>query len=202
MPTYKLTYFDLTGLGEPIRFLLHQSGIKFEDKRVTFEEWPQLKPQMPIGQLPVLEIDGKPYYQSKAICRLISKRNNLYGSSDVEAYQIDATIDTIDDLRIAMSQYYWEQDPAFKAKLKEIAFTKLPVYLDKFEEQVKNNGGYFVNGKLSWPDFLYAAYTDTLSIIIEADLNKDHLELQKLVEKVRSLPNIKAYLDKRPKTIF
>ena len=202
MPTYKLTYFDLTGLGEPIRFLLHQSGIKFEDKRVTFEEWPKLKPQMPIGQLPVLEIDGKPHYQSKAICRLISKRNNLYGSSDVEAYQIDATIDTIDDLRIAMSQYHWEQDPAFKAKLKEIAFKKLPVYLDKFEEQVKNNGGYFVNGKLSWPDFLYTAYTDTLSVIIEADLNKDHLELQKLVEKVRSLPNIKAYLDKRPKTLF
>ncbi|XP_076673268.1 glutathione S-transferase-like [Andrena cerasifolii] len=202
MPTYKLTYFDLTGLGEPIRLLLHQSGIKFEDKRVTFEEWPQLKPQMPMGQLPVLEIDGKPYYQSKAICRLISKRNNLYGSSDVEAYQIDATIDTIDDLRIAMSQYHWEQDPAFKAKLKEIALKKLPVYLDKFEEQVKNNGGYFVNGKLSWPDLLYTAYTDTLSAILEADLNKDHLELQKLVQKVRSLPNIKAYLAKRPKTVF
>lgn len=48
----------------------------------------------------------------------------------------------------AMSQYYWEQDPAFKAKLKEIAFKKLPVYLDKFEEQVKDNGGYFVNKKV------------------------------------------------------
>lgn len=56
--------------------------------------------EMPLGQLPVLEIDGKPYYQSKAICRLISKRNNLYGSSDVEAYQIDATVDAIDDIRI------------------------------------------------------------------------------------------------------
>lgn len=43
MPTYKLTYFNITGLAEPIRYILHQSGIKFEDRRLTFEEWPQYK---------------------------------------------------------------------------------------------------------------------------------------------------------------
>ena len=47
-----------------------------------------------------------------------------------------------------MGKYYWEQDSVFKAKLKEIAFQKLPFYLDKFEAQVKNNGGYFINGKV------------------------------------------------------
>lgn len=43
MSTYKLTYFNVTGLGEPIRFLLSQSGIKFEDVRIEFEDWPKLK---------------------------------------------------------------------------------------------------------------------------------------------------------------
>ncbi|XP_076239027.1 glutathione S-transferase S1 [Calliopsis andreniformis] len=202
MSTYKLTYFNLTGLGEPIRLLLHQSGIKFEDKRITFEEWPQMKSQMPLGQVPVLEIDGKTYYQSKAICRLIASRNNLYGADDVEAYQIDAAVETMDDLRVAFALYHWEQDPNAKAKLKEKAYEKLPLYLKKLEEQVKNNGGFFVNGKLSWADLLYTAYTDLLSVILGADLNKDHPELKKLVEKVRALPNIKAYLDKRPKTVL
>nr|XP_033335200.1 glutathione S-transferase-like [Megalopta genalis] len=148
MPSYKLTYFNLTSLGEPIRFLLHQSGIEFEDKRVEFEEWPELKAQMPMGQLPVLEIDDKVLYQSKAICRFIAKQNNLYGADEYEAFQIDATIDTIDDLRHAVTIYYWEQDPGFKAKLKEAALQKLPVYLDKFNEQVKKNGGHFVGGKV------------------------------------------------------
>ncbi|KZC09847.1 PREDICTED: glutathione S-transferase-like [Dufourea novaeangliae] len=202
MPTYKLIYFNVTGLGEPIRLLLHQSGIKFEDKRMAFEEWPDVKPKMPMGQVPVLEIDGKPHHQSKAICRLIARKNNLYGANEEESYQIDATIETIDDLRQAISQYYWEEDPAFKARLKETALKKLPVYVDKFEEQVKKNGGFFVGGKLTWADLMYTGYTETLSAMTESELNKDHPELQKLVAKVRALPNIKAYLDKRPKTLF
>ncbi|KAL6268616.1 hypothetical protein P5V15_001748 [Pogonomyrmex californicus] len=199
MPTYKLTYFNVTGLGEPIRYLLSQCGIKFEDVRLTFEDWPKYKSNMPMGQVPVLEIDGKPYHQSKAISRFLAKKSNLYGSDEFEAMEIDAAVDSIDDLRQALSTYYWEQDTAFKAKLKETAFQKLPFYLDKFEAQVKKNGGYFVGGKLSWADLLWTAYTDYLNSIVN-DLNKDHPELKKLVEKVRALPNIKAYIEKRPKT--
>lgn len=44
-PTYKLYYFNVKALGEPIRMLLAYGGIKFEDVRVAFEEeWPALKP--------------------------------------------------------------------------------------------------------------------------------------------------------------
>jgi len=53
-----------------------------------------------------------------------------------------------------LSQYYWEKDPAFKEKLKETAFQKLPYYLDKFEAQVKKNGGYFVGGKVINLDYV------------------------------------------------
>lgn len=40
-PSYKLTYFDLTALGEPIRFLLKYGNIEFEDVRVKIgdESW-------------------------------------------------------------------------------------------------------------------------------------------------------------------
>lgn len=42
-PKYKLTYFDFTGLGEPIRFLLSYGGLDFEDHRVTKDDWPSFK---------------------------------------------------------------------------------------------------------------------------------------------------------------
>jgi len=54
---------------------------------------------MPMGQMPVLEIDGKQYHQSRAIGRFIAKKGNLYGSNDLEALEIDATIDSMDDVR-------------------------------------------------------------------------------------------------------
>ena len=42
--TYKLTYFNLTGLGETIRFLLAYGGIDFQDIRVEDDQWDALKP--------------------------------------------------------------------------------------------------------------------------------------------------------------
>lgn len=50
MPSYKLTYFNVNGIAEPIRYLLHQSGIKFEDKRLNYDDWPQVKPGKYTGE--------------------------------------------------------------------------------------------------------------------------------------------------------
>lgn len=44
MPSYKLTYFNVKALGEPIRFLLSYGGQEFEDVRFESEDWPKLKP--------------------------------------------------------------------------------------------------------------------------------------------------------------
>lgn len=44
MSSYKLTYFNFTGLGEPIRFLLSYLNIDFEDVRFEREQWPTIKP--------------------------------------------------------------------------------------------------------------------------------------------------------------
>ncbi|KYN04890.1 Glutathione S-transferase [Cyphomyrmex costatus] len=199
MSMYKLTYFKDGAVGEPSRYLLSYCGIEFEDIRLTNEEWPKHKPDMPMGQLPILKIDDKIYHQSRAIARFIAKKGNLYGSNEFEAMEIDATVDSMEDIRRVMGEYYWEQDPIFKANLKKIAFQKLLFYLDKFEAQVKNNGGYFVNSKLSWPDFMWAAYSERLSFILTRDVNQDHPELKKLIEKIRALPKVKAYIEKRPK---
>lgn len=43
MPTYKLTYLNVTGLGEPLRFLLSYGEADFEDNRINSEDWPQHK---------------------------------------------------------------------------------------------------------------------------------------------------------------
>ena len=39
----KLHYFPLYGRGEPIRMLLDHAGVKFEENKITFADWPALK---------------------------------------------------------------------------------------------------------------------------------------------------------------
>lgn len=43
MPNYKLTYFPVKALGEPIRFVMSYAKIEFEDDRFDRENWPKLK---------------------------------------------------------------------------------------------------------------------------------------------------------------
>lgn len=46
MGGYKLTYFNLKVLGEPIRMLLHAADQPFEDDRIEAQNWPEKKPSM------------------------------------------------------------------------------------------------------------------------------------------------------------
>lgn len=44
MPSYTLVYFDVKARGEVIRLIFAEAGQKFEDKRVSMEEWAGVKP--------------------------------------------------------------------------------------------------------------------------------------------------------------
>jgi hypothetical protein len=39
----KVSYFNITGLGEPVRFMLAYSGVNFIDDRVDRDEWDKSK---------------------------------------------------------------------------------------------------------------------------------------------------------------
>lgn len=43
-PTFKLRYFNIKGLAEPIRFVLAYAGQEYEDIRVSHDDWPNIKP--------------------------------------------------------------------------------------------------------------------------------------------------------------
>lgn len=41
--TYRLRYFDIRGLGEPIRMIFRYAGVPFEDVRIRQDQWPDLQ---------------------------------------------------------------------------------------------------------------------------------------------------------------
>lgn len=61
---------------------------------------------MPMGQMPVLEVDGKRVHQSIAILRYVAKIVGLSGANDWENLQIDGAVDTVNDLRQSKTIFY------------------------------------------------------------------------------------------------
>ena len=53
---YKLRYFNIRGRAEFLRYMFAYANQDYTDDRIENEDWPQIKPTMPFGQIPVLEI--------------------------------------------------------------------------------------------------------------------------------------------------
>nr|AEB91976.1 glutathione S-transferase sigma 4 [Locusta migratoria] len=200
-PKYKLSYFPIMGLAEPIRFLLSYGKIEFEDERFESDQWASVKPSTPFGQAPVLEIDGKKTWQSVAICRYLGKLVGLAGANDWENLQIDMAVDTISDIRSKIASYGYEADPALKEKKKAAVVNEaLPFLLTRLDKLVKDNGGYLANGKLSWADLYFVGILGYTNYVSGLDLTKDYSNLSALKNKVLEIPAIKEWVAKRPKT--
>jgi glutathione S-transferase len=81
-PKIKLTYFDIEGVVEKVRLALVLGGIEFEDDRIAFDKWPEIKPTTKNGQLPMMQIgDSEPFAQSGAMLRYAGRLARLYPPS-------------------------------------------------------------------------------------------------------------------------
>ncbi|XP_034250056.1 glutathione S-transferase-like [Thrips palmi] len=198
-PKYKLHYFNVTALGEPVRYLLAYGKADWEDIRYEAEDWEKVKAKMPFGQMPVLDVDGKFHAQSVALSRYLAKQYGLAGKDDLENLQIDIAVDLFGDFRTKIGGWYYDAFPESKAAKEGPLFKEqIPFYLNKFEEIVKANGGYLVNGKLTWADIYFVAPLNYFKALTGNDFLVGYPGLQALVKTVESQPDIAAYIAKRP----
>ncbi|XP_026330565.1 glutathione S-transferase 2-like [Hyposmocoma kahamanoa] len=144
-----LHYFPLKALGEGPRMLLAYGGQEFEDHRVPEEQWPDFKPKMPFGQMPVLEINGKKYAQSVAISRYLGRKYGLAGDNIEEDFEIDQNVDFYTDLRNrAAAVEYEENEELKKQRHEENMKTHYPFMLKTLHDIVVKNKGHIALGKV------------------------------------------------------
>ncbi|XP_054740400.1 glutathione S-transferase S1 [Anastrepha obliqua] len=199
--SYTLFYFNVKALAEPLRYLFAYGGIEYEDVRVTRDEWPALKPTMPMGQMPVLEVDGKRVHQSISMARFLARTVGLNGATPWEDLQIDIVVDTINDFRLKIAVVSYEpEDDIKEKKLVTLNTEVIPFYLEKLEQTVKDNEGHFALGKLTWADVYFAGIIDYMNYMVKRDLLEQYPALKAVVDEVNALESIKAWIEKRPVT--
>ncbi|KAK9745112.1 Glutathione S-transferase, C-terminal domain [Popillia japonica] len=157
---------------------------------------------MPFGTLPIYEEGGKIVSQSIAIARYVAKKVGLTGDNIWEDLEIDAMVDTINDLRIKLSGIYEEKNEKRRQELKTTHLTEtIPFYLERLNKIAEKNDGFLVAGKLTWADFFFTTATDMFQVLLGEDIIRKYPYLMDVRENVLDLPDIKSWIDSRPTNI-
>uniref|UniRef100_A0A914CUF9 glutathione transferase n=1 Tax=Acrobeloides nanus TaxID=290746 RepID=A0A914CUF9_9BILA len=207
MVQYKLIYYPVRGLAETTRLILHYANVPYEDKHISFEEWPNMKTTTPFGQLPILEVDGKPLAQSFAIARFLAKKHGFAGKDDWESAQLDAIADFMkEDITTECRSYFMARMSCGEGDKDELHNTVFKTSMEKnmpvLEKLLKESGsGFFAKSGVSWVDFYIASFIETFERLIPSVMSV-YKDLLKHKETVYALPQLKKYLESRPKTQF
>jgi len=204
VPNYKLTYFDFDGgRGEPVRIAFHAAGIDFEDKRISFPEFGEMRKDMRFNSTPELEIDGIVITQSNSINRYVGKLAGLYPEDDMQALYCDETMDALEDLLHYIVQTFGLKGDALRQARAKLAEGWLSVYVRGLGDLLARGGGkYFADNRLTMADIkvfvqvrsLVSGTLDHVPTDIVARLAPSLLEHQ---DRIQSDPVITSYYTSR-----
>lgn len=204
MPSYKLSYFDFDGgRGEPIRIALHAAGIEFEDHRVTFPEFSEMRKTTRFNAVPVMEIDGEEVSQSNALSRYIGKMAGLYPKDDLQALYCDEVLDALEDVNHYIVRTFGLEGDALKAAREKLAGGWLTIYLRGLDELLARGGGkYFADNQMTVADLKVFVQIRALSAgtldHVPADLaQKVAPSLVEHKKRVEEDPRVVAYYASR-----
>jgi len=157
MTTYKLTYFDIDGgRAEPVRIAFHAAGIEFEDERIAFPEFMEMRGGTRFNSLPVLEIDGTVVTQTNGMCRYVGRMAGLYPEDDTQALYCDEALGAIEDLLHRLVPTFGLEGDELKAAREKLVDGWISTFVRGLGEILERGGDYFADNKLTVADLKVA----------------------------------------------
>ena len=154
MTSYKLTYFDFDGgRGEPIRIALHAAGIEFEDERLSFEQFSEMRHGTPFSALPVLSVGGADISQTNSLLRYVGRVADLYPTDHLQALYCDEVMSVFEDINHQVGQTFGLQGEDLRLAREKLADGWLTVFLQGLDKLLARGGGeYFADNQLTVAD--------------------------------------------------
>ncbi|MGW8194835.1 MAG: glutathione S-transferase family protein, partial [Desulforhopalus sp.] len=201
----KLTYFDIDGgRAEPIRIALHTAGIAFEDHRISFDEFSEIRANMRFTCVPVLEIDGDQITQSNALSRYVGKIAGLYPADDLQALYCDEVLGALEDLTHHIVQTFGLEEEELRLAREKLVDGWLSIFLRGLEQLLIRGGGkYFADNQLTVADLRAFVQTRSLCTGILDYVPTDIVQrlaprLFEHKERIDADPRVRAYYATRP----
>ena len=123
----------------------------------------------------------------------------MAGKNNLEKAEADEIVDALMDIQNAGYGVFFNKDPEQKDQLLEEFKVKANTILTYLESRLKSRGGqYFAGNQLTWADLQLFNILDALKVLIPAPV-EDLPLLKDLEARVADIPNVKKWIETRPK---
>ena len=165
-----IIYFDIRARAEPIRLMLEELAIEYDDQQVRSEDWAELKPKTPFGWLPAYREGDLEIWQSHAIYRHLARVHHLYGSNEEERVRCDIVEEALADLNTLIGRATWRA--GFEKTRGDFSRNELSPVLARLERYLQTNGkgaSFWVGSSLTFVDLIaFASFDHAKGVFPEA----------------------------------
>ncbi|GIY57986.1 glutathione S-transferase class-mu 26 kDa isozyme 51 [Caerostris darwini] len=195
MPKPIFGYWNVRGLAEPIRYLLHFKNVDFEDKRYSFHDRPtwendKYNLDLDFPNLPYYIDDEVRLTQSATILRYLAEKYDFGGKTKQERLRVSLAEQQIIDFRDSLINLFYSPD--FE-KLKPEVVSKIPNHL-KLVEKFLGDRKFLAGDTLTYVDFMACDTLDFCTYLVPKSL-ADYPALKAFQKRVKSLPELQSYLN-------
>ncbi|OXA56303.1 glutathione S-transferase Mu 1 [Folsomia candida] len=194
-----LAYWDIRGFAQPIRLLLANSGLEWEDKLYVTGPAPTFDKTCWFGEKETLGFDfpNLPYLidgdvkvtQTIAIIRYLARKTGLAGQSDDQQRRIDLITEEWHDFKGPF--YPLCYNPEFHS-LKPAYLTNAALKLARFSKYL-GDMAWFAGDKLTYVDFLMYEIFDEHKLL-EPTILSAFPNLEEFQARFEALPKIAEFI--------
>lgn len=202
--SYELLYFAVHGRAEPIRLLFALAGQPFQNRAVDRDAWAKLKPEMPLGQMPVLverdENGERMIPHSQAILRHLARRFGLAGKTEAEMVDVDVVAETVVDAGAGVGALVFGPGRGDAAAYAKHFGDVWPMHGKRLEKLLAKNpsgSGFFVGSQATVADVVAFQLLHAHLALSPTSLDA-FSTLRAFHDRMAALPQWKSYVDQRP----
>jgi glutathione S-transferase len=199
-----IAYFEARARVEPIRVILEELAIPYEDRKISFEAWGKMKSGTPFGALPSYRKGDMEIFQSHAIIRHLARVHDLYGSTEADRVRCDVVDEALSDLSDLIGKAAWRAN--FEDERTDYVSNELGPMLDRLERFLESNqdsGGFWVGSSLTFVDLVAFAVLDSTGAMFPEAM-ENCPGLRQFCDLIAGRPRIAAYIEsgRRPALIM
>merc|ERR1711944_357894 len=195
----RLTYFPARGRAEISRLILAHAGVKFDDIRLSGEDFAKVKTLLPYGSMPILEYKGEVICESMAIAKFLAELCNVAGTTILEKAKAEEVVLAMNGVFESVAKCLFAPEGEKAGLKKKLIEETLPQKFGQLEGRLCLNGSSSLETLSPSPTSCSSSSRITsgpTSSVPEISLRS--FQRCAISTRVTALPNVKAWRGTRP----